>query len=168
MNLPASDKHICHRLIDRILNNGSEKILKSGVIFSFRDIRPQVYTVRKHVKTDQAKQNLRFIRNFKNFSETDFMCDISQASWEFVTNTAGQHSELNVPFGGYLSPYSKKFLIDMHAPLQHRRIKSNYTHFLDHNACQKLMRTRLLQQPQRKSSYLQFQCFLGKIPTNSI
>jgi hypothetical protein len=82
------------------------------------------------------------------------MCDISQASWEFVTNTAGQHSELNVPFGGYLSPYSKKFLIDMHAPLQHKRIKSNYTDFLDHNACQKLMRTRLLQQPQRKSSYL--------------
>jgi hypothetical protein len=45
------------------------------------------------------------------------MCDISQASWEFVT----QHSELNVPFGGYLSPNSKKCL--MHSTKELNPIK---------------------------------------------
>lgn len=71
-------------LIDLAITNKKQNIVKSGVLHLGLFDHNLIFVVRKHVVIT-SRQNVMYARNFKKFSETDFLNDLSQFPWDHVT-----------------------------------------------------------------------------------
>jgi hypothetical protein len=78
-------------LIDLIFTNKKENIVKSGVIHLGISDHSLIFAIRNFF-TPKSQQNVRYVRNFKNFNATDFLNDLSQMPWENVAQYGNPNS----------------------------------------------------------------------------
>ena len=83
INEPTRVTRTLATLIDLIFTNKKENIIKSGVIHLGIFDHSLIFAVRKFF-TPKSLQNVRYVRNFKNFNVTDFLNDL------FITDAMGK------------------------------------------------------------------------------
>ena len=105
-------------LIDLIFTNKKENIVKSGVIHLGISDHSLTFAVRKFF-TLKSRQNVRYVRNFKNFNATDFLNDLSQMPWENVAQYENPNSCWQLWKSFYLQ------ILDRRAPFRCMRIRGN-------------------------------------------
>ena len=105
-------------LIDLILTNKEENISKSGVIHLGLSDHSMIFAIRKHC-IPKSRENVKYIRNFKNFNANDFLTDLSQTPWENIA----QYDNPNVCWRVWYSLYLQ--VLDRHAPLRRMRTRGN-------------------------------------------
>jgi hypothetical protein len=78
-----------------------------------------IYAIRKISINHKDKENIIEIRNMKNFNENKFLHDLKIQSWENVYFFADNHNSM-------WQIWKELFLqvLDKHAPLQSKKIKS--------------------------------------------
>ena len=91
INEPTRVTRTSASLIDLIFTNKKENIVKSGVIHLGISDHSLIFVVRKFF-TPKSRQNVRYVRNFKNFNATDFLNDLSQMPWENVAQYENPNS----------------------------------------------------------------------------
>ena len=120
INEPTRVTRTSATLIDLIFTNKKENIVKSGVIHLGISDHSLIFAVRKFF-TPKSRQNVRYVRNFKNFNATDFLNDLSQMPWENVAQYENPNScwQLYIWKSFYLQ------ILDRHAPFRCMRIRGN-------------------------------------------
>jgi hypothetical protein len=108
INEPTRVTRTSASLIDLIFTNKKENIVKSGVIHRGISDHSLIFAIRKFF-TPKSRQNVRYVRNFKNFNATDFLNDLSQMPWEKVA----QYENPNSCWQLWKS-FTCKYLIDVH------------------------------------------------------
>ena len=121
-------------MIDLIFTNRNENIVKSGVIHLAISDHSLVFAVRKIV-APKSWENVGYVRNFKNFDATAFLNDLSQMSWENVT----QYENPNLCWQLWKSFYLQ--VLNRHAPFRRMRIRGNSLPWITPNI-KNLMRAR--------------------------
>ena len=71
-------------MIDLIFTNRSENTLRSGVIHLGISDHSLICAVTKFT-FPKTRDNIKHVRNFKNFNVEEFLCDSSLVQWESVT-----------------------------------------------------------------------------------
>ena len=106
-------------LIDHIVTNTPEKISDSGVIHTGISDHSLVFAIRK-ISVIRKQENTVEIRNMKNFDEEKFVAELLKQHWEYVYFFAEDPNAM-------WEMWKKLFLevLDKHAPLQHKKIRSN-------------------------------------------
>jgi hypothetical protein len=104
-------------LIDHFVTNEPEKFSKCGVIYSGISDHSLIYAIRKININHKFKENIIEIRNTKNINENKL--DLKIQSWENVYFFADNSSSM-------WQIWKELFLqvLDKHAPLQSKKIKS--------------------------------------------
>ena len=77
-----------------------------------------IYAVRKF-SLPKSRKSVKIARNFKNFGANDFLNDIFQIPWLWITS----HDNPNLCWKTWQSLYVK--VLGMHAPIRHTRIRTN-------------------------------------------
>ena len=121
-------------LIDLILTNKEENISKSGVIHLGLSDHSMIFAIRKHC-IPKSRENVKYIRNFKNFNANDFLTDLSQTPWENIA----QYDNPNVCWRVWYSLYLQ--VLDRHAPLRRMRTRGNSLPWISSNI-KGIMRSR--------------------------
>ena len=116
INEPTRVTRTSASLIDLFLTTKPENISGSGVIHLGISDHSLIYAVRKHT-LQKARQILREVRDFKNFSENDFIDDISQLPWDM----SYQFENPNICWQVWKSLFLE--VLDRHAPLRHKRVR---------------------------------------------
>jgi hypothetical protein len=115
INEPTRVMRMSATLIHLIFTNKKENIVKSGVIHLGISDHSLIFAIRKFC-TPKFRQNVRYVRNFKNFNAMDFLNDLSQMPWENVA----QYENPNSCWQLWKSFYLKIF--DRYAPFRCMRI----------------------------------------------
>jgi hypothetical protein len=90
---PARVARTSATIMDLILTNSSEKISHAGVIHVGISDRSLIYAV--HIfKPLKRRPTIKKDRNFKHFSETEFISDLTNIPWQ--TNFHNKRSELEL------------------------------------------------------------------------
>ena len=101
-------------LIDNIfLNTQRHKQTSGNITTSISDHLPQFTILKKFLGTRNiiGKEQITY-RDFKNFNEIEFICDIQSIDWSYAT----QNNNTNLGFEIFLRLFSK--CLDKHAPLK--------------------------------------------------
>ena len=115
INEPTRVTRTSATLIDLIFTNKKENIVKSGVIHLGISDHSLIFAVRKFF-TPKSRENVRYVRTFKNFNATDFLNDLSQMPWENVAQYENPNSCWQLWKSFYLQ------ILDRHAPFRCMRI----------------------------------------------
>ena len=116
-------------LIDHFITNTQEKICKSGVIHTGISDHSMIYAIRKiNITIHKNVENISEIRNMKNFNGQNFLNDLLQQPWENIYFFADNPN-------GMWDIWKELFLeiLDKHAPLQKKKIKSKSTPWITSN-----------------------------------
>ena len=134
INEPTRVTQASATLIDLLITNKKQNIAKAGVIHLGLSDHNLIFAVRKHCAFS-PRQNVTYVRNFKNFNATDFLNDLSQIPWENVT----LHDDPNICYRVWQSYFLQ--VLDQHAPLRRIRVRSDSHPWVTSNI-KKLMRAR--------------------------
>ena len=116
-------------LIDHFITNTQEKICKSGVIHTGISDHSMIYAIRKiNITIHKNVENISEIRNMKNFNGQNFLNDLLQQPWKNIYFFADNPN-------GMWDIWEELFLqiLDKHAPLQKKNIKSKSTPWITSN-----------------------------------
>ena len=114
-------------LIDHIVTNTPEKISDSGVIHTGISDHSLIFAIRK-ISVLKKQENTVEIRNMKNFDDKKFSAELLKQRWENVYFFADDPNTM-------WEMWKKMFLevLDKHAPLQHKKIKSKKVPWITSN-----------------------------------
>ena len=108
-------------LIDVIITQlGNTNVTASGVVHIGISDHSLVYTCRK-ISTQKGKPKIVEIRQFKNFNRQAFERDLNQA---FAGSNVYHHNDPNEIWKVWKTIFLA--IADKHAPLRHRKVRSNY------------------------------------------
>ena len=101
-------------IIDLILTNVPEKISHAGVIHVGISDHSLIYAVHKF-KPLKRRPTIKNVRNFKHFSETEFISDLTNIPWQTIFTTSDPNLSWN--------KWKELFIgtLDKHAPVRHIR-----------------------------------------------
>ena len=83
---PTRIAKTCATIIDLILTNAPEKISHAGVIHVGISDYSLIYAVHK-LKPLKRRPTIEKVRNFKHFSETEFISDLTNIPWQTIFTT---------------------------------------------------------------------------------
>ena len=108
-------------LIDVIITQlGNTNVTASGVVHLGISDHSLVYTCRK-ISTQKGKPKIVETRQFKNFNRQAFERDLNQA---FAGSNVYHHNDPNEIWKVWKTIFLA--IADKHAPLRHRKVRSNY------------------------------------------
>ena len=101
-------------IIDLILTNVPEKISHAGVIHAGISDHSLIYVVRKFNPL-KRRPTIKKVRNFKHFSETEFISDLTNIPWQTIFTM----NDPNLSWNKWKELFIRT--LDKHAPVRHIR-----------------------------------------------